>query len=297
MSSVELNIQPGSVSIEDAYPLSRLQAGMLFHSAYSPETAVYHDILSFHLGAVLDVEKLRASIQVMGRRYAVLRTSFELSEFSEPLQLVHSEIEAPLQVEDLRGLTDDEQEAAIREWAEEEHKRPFDFKQPPLFRVQLHRRSKATFQFSFSFHHAILDGWSVAVLLTELFRNYLGLLGNQVLELPPAPAAVFQQFIVLERQAIESADQRKFWEEYLEGATVNSIARWPLEDQPYEVRRVVQHLEPLTPELSEKLRILSQSVGVPLKSALLAAHVRVMGMLSGSNDVITGLVGDGRPAA
>jgi amino acid adenylation domain-containing protein len=195
----------------------------------------------------------------------------------------------------LRGLTDDEQEAAIREWAEEEHKRSFDFKQPPLFRVQLHRRSKATFQFSFSFHHAILDGWSVAVLLTELFRNYLGLLGNQVLELPPAPATVFQQFIVLERQAIESADQRKFWEEYLEGATVNSIARWPLEDQPYEVRRVVQHLEPLTPELSEKLRSLSQSVGVPLKSALLAAHVRVMGMLSGSNDVITGLVANGRP--
>jgi len=294
VSSVELDFRPVFDSIEDAYPVSRLQAGMLFHSAYSPETATYHDVFSFHLRAALDVEKLRASIQLMGRRHAALRTSFDLSEFSEPLQLVHSEIETPLEVADLRALAHDDQEEAIREWAEQERKRPFDFKKPALFRVQVHRRSQGTFEFSFSFHHAILDGWSVAVLLTELFRKYLGLLGNQALELPPAPAALFQQFIALERKAIESADQSKFWEEYLEGATVNNIARWPLEDQPY-VKRVVQHLQPLKLELSKDLNSLAQSVGVPLKSALLAAHVRVMGMVTGSHDVITGLVVNGRP--
>ena len=295
MSSIELNIHPNSVSIEDAYPVSRLQAGMLFHSAYSPETAVYHDIFSFHLRAVLDVERLDASIQEMRRRHVALRTSFELSEFSEPLQLVHAEAKAPLQVEDLRGLTSPEQEEAIREWAGKEHKRSFNFKQPPLFRVQLHRRSQETFQFSFSFHHAILDGWSVAVLLTEMFQHYLGLLKNQSVELPPAQSAALQQFIMLERQAIDSVEQRKFWEEYLAGASVNNIARWPVENHPEQVRRVVQYLAPLTPELAEGLKRLVQSVGVPLKSALLAAHVRVMGMVSGSSDVITGVVANGRP--
>jgi amino acid adenylation domain-containing protein len=295
MSITELDAHAQSVPIADAYPVSRLQAGMLFHSAYSPETAVYHDIFSFHLRTALNVQMLRASIQEMGRRYAVLRTSFDLSEFSEPLQLVHAEIEAPLQVDDLRGLTNDEQEAAIRAWVGREHAWPFDFKQPPLFRVQLHRRSDDTFQFSFSFHHAILDGWSVAVLLTELFQHYLASVKNQVLELPPAPASAFQQFIMLEREAIGSPEQRTFWEQYLEGTTVNSIARWPLEEQSEHVRRVVQYEAPLTPELSEDVTRLVHAMGVPLKSALLAAHVRVMGLVSGTTDVLTGLVANGRP--
>ena len=295
MSTIELSSEAAGVSIEDAYPLSRLQAGMLFHSAYSPETAVYHDIFSFHLRAVLNVEMLRESIREIGRRYAVLRTSFELSEFSEPLQLVRAEIEAPLQVEDLRHLTHDEQKQAIGEWAGMEHARPFDFKQPPLFRVQIHRRSEASFQFNFSFHHAILDGWSVAVLLTELFQHYLASLKKQVVALPPPPESAFQQFIMLERQAIESAEQRTFWEEYLEGATVNSIARWPVGNEAEEVRRVVQYEAPLAAELSERLKRMVHSMGVPLKSALLAAHVRVMGLVSGSVDVLTGLVANGRP--
>lgn len=295
MPITELDSQPPPVTIEDAYPVSRLQAGMLFHSAYSPDTAVYHDIFSFHLRAALSVETLRRSIQAMCRRHAVLRNSFELSEFSEPLQLVHADVEAPLQVDDVRGLTSDEQEAAVRAWAGREHARPFDFKQPPLFRVQLHRRTEETFQFSFSFHHAILDGWSVAVLLTELFQHYLASLRHEVPDPPPAPATAFQQFIVLERDAIGSTEQRTFWEAYLEGATVNSLARWPADDRPEQARRVVQYEAPLTPELSERLKRLVHAMGVPLKSALLSAHVRVMGLLSGSDDVLTGLVANGRP--
>jgi amino acid adenylation domain-containing protein len=295
MSITELDSHARSVPIDDAYPVSRLQAGMLFHSAYSPETAVYHDIFSFHLRIALDVDLLRASILEVSRRYPVLRTSFEMSEFSEPLQLVHAGIEAPLQVDDLRTLARDEQEAAIRAWVAREHAWPFDFKRPPLFRVQLHRRSDETIQFNFSFHHAILDGWSVAVLLTELFQHYLASLKHEALALPPAPAAAFQQFIALEREAIASAEQRGFWERYLEGTTVSSLARWPAGGEEVPVRRVVQYEAPLTAELSGEVTRLAHAMGMPLKSALLAAHVRVMGLVSGSHDVLTGLVANGRP--
>jgi amino acid adenylation domain-containing protein len=295
MSSVEIDVQAAPVAIEDAYPVSRLQAGMLFHSAYSPETAIYHDIFSFHLRADMDVEKFRSSIREIGNRHPVLRTSFDLAEFSEPLQLVHAEIEVPLEVEDLRGLTAAQQQSAIREWAQREHRQSFDFKQAPLFRVQLHRRAADTFQFSFSFHHAILDGWSVAVLLTDLFRHYLGSLRKQPVTLPPTQPEAFQQFILLEREAIESAEQRRFWEEYLDEMTVNTLARLPMEKQADQAARVVQLCVPLSPELSQGSRQLAQSMGVPLKSVLLAAHVRVMGLLCGTDDVVTGVVANGRP--
>ena len=295
MSTIELDIHPADDMIEDAYPLSRLQAGMLFHSAYSPETAVYHDIFSFHIQADLDVEKFRRSLREIVGRYPVLRTSFDLSEFSEPLQLVHADSEVPLEVEDLCGLTSAEQDSAIRAWARQEQQHCFDFKQAPLFRVQLHRRSGGTFQFNFSFHHAILDGWSVAVLLTDLFQHYLGLLKKQPVQLPSTQPEAFQQFIVLEREAINSTEQRKFWEEYLDEMTVNSLIRLPTQEHPDQTTRVVQLLVPLGPQVSDRLRRLAQSLGVPLKSVLLAAHVRVMGLVSGASDVVTGVVANGRP--
>src|SRR6266705_3975762 len=91
--------------LEDAYPLTRLQAGMLFHSEYTPDTAIYHDIFNFQLRASLDLQALEEAIQQLAARHAVLRTSFDLSNFSEPLQLVHRAVQIPLQVEDLRYLS------------------------------------------------------------------------------------------------------------------------------------------------------------------------------------------------
>src|SRR6185312_13116636 len=77
--------------VVDAYPLTALQAGMLFHSELMPEAGQYHDIFSFHLRMPFDEEALRATLQQLIDLHPVLRTSFNLSEFSEPLQLVHEE--------------------------------------------------------------------------------------------------------------------------------------------------------------------------------------------------------------
>src|SRR5206468_10708525 len=134
-----------------------LQAGMLFHSEYSRETAVYHDIFSFHLRARLDADALRAATARVVRRHPVLRTSFDLAGFDEPLQLVHERAEAPLVVEDIGTLSPADQEAALDAWIEAEKRRPFDWGRPPLIRLQVHRRGPETFQCTLSFPPAILD--------------------------------------------------------------------------------------------------------------------------------------------
>ena len=125
--------------IEDAYPLVELQAGMLFHSALSPETAVYHDVFASRLTAELDEALLRAALERLMRRHAVLRTRFALSGFSRPLQLVARQVAAPLEVLDLTALSETQQEAALEAWLEREKARPFDFTSAPLFRLVVHR--------------------------------------------------------------------------------------------------------------------------------------------------------------
>ncbi|MFL9458773.1 phosphopantetheine-binding protein [Tolypothrix bouteillei VB521301_2] len=85
--------------IEDAYPVATLQMGMLYHSEYSQDSALYHEISSFHLKTPLNVQLLQVAIQDIVDLHAVLRTSFDLSNFSIPLQLVHRQVEVPLQME------------------------------------------------------------------------------------------------------------------------------------------------------------------------------------------------------
>ncbi|MBD2540823.1 non-ribosomal peptide synthetase [Coleofasciculus sp. FACHB-SPT36] len=281
--------------IEDAYPFTKLQAGMLFHSEYSPETAVYHDIISFQVQATFDVEALQTAIHPLISRHAVLRTCFDLTSFKEPLQLVHHTVKIPLQVEDWRHLSDTEQADALTNWFEIEKSRNFDWTRPPLLKFQVNRRTDATFQLTLSFHHAILDGWSVASLFSELFQQYSALLeGEETLEVLPSPVSHFRDFVSLEREAIASEECRNFWSEKLKDSTITKLPRWfPSGEETHQKKPCVPEIF-LSYETSANLKQLAESAGVPLKSVLLAAHLRVLSLLSGQSAILTGLVSNGR---
>ena len=142
--------------------LLRMTISHTSNSQYSTDSALYHDLFSFHLEAPLQVEALQQAINRMVARHPVLRTSFDLNRYSEPLQLVHKQIEVRLQVKDLRQLDADEQERQLGEWMESEKRNHIDYARVPLLRFQVYRRSEQRLQFTLSLHHAILDGWSVA---------------------------------------------------------------------------------------------------------------------------------------
>jgi amino acid adenylation domain-containing protein/non-ribosomal peptide synthase protein (TIGR01720 family) len=281
--------------VEDAYPLTMLQKGMIFHSEYSQESAIYHDIFSYHLKAPLDVQTLQTAVQQLVNHHAVLRTSFELSGFSMPLQLVYQKVEVPLQVEDWCHFENSEQEDALAAWFEAEKKRYFDWTCPPLLRFFIQRRTQETFNLTVSFHHAILDGWSIASMMTELFSRYLSLLGEQVDSVSPPLSIAFRDFVALEQQAIASEECQRYWMEKLNDSTFTKLPRWPSIPRETNVRQVSVQDVPLSPEICEGLKQLALSAQVPLKSVLLAAHLRVLSLLGGQSDVLTGLVANGRP--
>jgi len=281
--------------IEDAYPLAMLQAGMLFHSEYAADAATYHDVFSFRLRAPFDEEVLRAAIENVMLRHAVLRTSFDVASFSEPLQLVHSSAPAPLVVEDVTQLTQTEQENVISAWLSAEQKTRFEWTHPPLFRIHVHRRSEHEFQFSLSFHHAILDGWSVASLLTELFQTYLANLGQVVKQDPSLPETIYRDFVALERQVLRSEDAKHFWLQTLDGAVSNKLPRWSTHNESPDESNAQVLTTPVPREVFAGLKQLAHKVSAPLKSVLLAAHLRVLSLLSGQPRVTTGLVSNGRP--
>ncbi|MBU7585508.1 MAG: non-ribosomal peptide synthase/polyketide synthase [Nostoc sp. TH1S01] len=281
--------------VEDAYPLAMLQMGMLYHSEYKKDSALYHEISSFHLKTHLDVRLLQVAVQDLVNHHAVLRTSFDLSNFSIPLQLVHQQVELPLQVEDWCHLNHSQQEEALTTWFEAEKKRHFDWTQAPLLRFFVHRRTQETFNLTLSCHHAILDGWSVSSMMTELFSRYLSLLGEQANYVSLPLSIAYRDFVALEQQAIASSSTQQYWNEKLQDSTFTKIPRWSSVPTNTNVSEVGVQDVTLSPQISESLKQLAQSAEVPLKSVLLAAHLRVLSLLGGQSDVLTGLVANGRP--
>ncbi len=279
--------------VEDAYPLTRLQAGMVFHSELSQGTAIYHDVHSFHLRLRLELPLLARAAAELAARHPVLRTSFDLSSYGETLQLVHRHVAAPLTHIDLRGLTAARQEEEIAAWLADERRRAFDWSRPPLIRLFVHRRGDDSLQFTLSFHHAIVDGWSTASLTAELFTRYLELLEG---ERPPAPPfeITFRDFVALERQALAAAEQREFWQRLLTGRNATRLPRWSAAAAAAEGEAQVAPVA-LPSGVGEGLKRLAEAVDVPVKSVFLAAHMKALSVLLGERDVVTGLISNGRP--
>ncbi|WP_192881645.1 non-ribosomal peptide synthetase [Nostoc sp. CENA543] len=285
-------------NVEDAYPLGRLQMGMLFHSEYSPSSSVYQNINSFHLGVTFDAAKWRMAAQELVANHSVLRTCFDMSNFSQPLQLVRRTVRVPLVVEDLRHLSATEQERILDAWFAAERQQNFNLDSPPLLRFHIHRRTDETFQLTIIEHHAILDGWSVGLLFTELLQRYLSLLGEEITPPDSPPAITFRDFIALEQKALNSQECRQYWLERLNGITITKLPRWSpsyYSSDSEKLSTLGTHEVSLSLTVSRDLKQVANKAGVTLKSVLLAAHMKVLSVLFNQSDVLTGMVSNGRP--
>ncbi|MEH2284995.1 MAG: amino acid adenylation domain-containing protein [Nostoc sp.] len=279
---------------EDAYPLSSLQGGMLYHSEMHPDSAIFHQIFTFDLHLTYSEAAWKNAIADLCLAHPVLRTSFHWTGYSTPIQIVHAQVELPLTVVDLRNLGANAP-GQVAKWIESEKSRSFDIAKPPLFRFQIHRLSDEQLSFSFSFHHVILDGWSVATLLTQLLQRYVQYSETANVPALTVPEIAYRDFIAQEQQAIADKQLQEFWQKHLSNLEVSTLPRLNVEHS-MSLQRHLQRLSiTIDEQLANSLRRLAKNAGVPLKTALLAVHVRVLSFLTGQNEVVTGNVINGRP--
>lgn len=160
---------------EDAHPLTRLQLGLLYHSRRHESSARYLDVFRYTLEMPWDEEEFRRAFDQLTARHAALRSAFDLNG-AEPLQVVLPRVHGGLEIADLRPLDDAAAEAEVAAHVEERRRHPYTFDRPPLYLFRAHVRATAV-DLVLSFHHALLDGGSVATLLQELLQDYAHGLG------------------------------------------------------------------------------------------------------------------------
>ncbi|OEZ64148.1 non-ribosomal peptide synthetase [Duganella sp. HH105] len=154
--------------LADLYPLSPMQAGMLFHSVFDPSGTAYVNQLRLDLEDV-DLVRFRGAWRTLMERHEVLRTGFLLGE--TPLQWVARSVELPIDEQDWQGRAD---AAALDSLAQAERESGFDLAAPPLMRLALVRCDARRHHLIWTRHHLLLDGWSSARLVGELLSCYAG---------------------------------------------------------------------------------------------------------------------------
>ncbi|MBE7527127.1 MAG: amino acid adenylation domain-containing protein [Burkholderiales bacterium] len=279
--------------IENAYPLSSLQAGMIFHSQSDPNA--YHIFDSITLHCVFNQHCLEEAISYILRQHPILRTTFDFKNFSEPLQLVHKQPVVYIKYIDLRHFDSTQQLNMLLEWEEVERVSYFEIDQLPLIRFRIHQLADDRFQFSITEHHAVLDGWSLVTMLNEIFLHYFALLEAK----PWGQIAGFDnamyRLLSYEKDALNSDRYKDYLTQYLSGFEVDYLPEL-ITDTGQDQYDWHPGLKIVLPQkLTQKLRDLADLLAVPLKSVLLAAHIRVVSLLSGKTNVTSGLVCNTRP--
>jgi amino acid adenylation domain-containing protein len=280
--------------VEDAYPVNALQAGMIFQGLSNPNTPIYHDVFRYQVTAPFDDQALHQAIQHIVNRHPVLRTSFALTQFEQPLQLVHKTVNISLLINDFRHLSNTVQEEIALDWIEADKKQPFNLNHPPLLRVQIYRCTPESFHLLMSVPHAIMDGWSVASMITEFFQHYLLLLGQPVPPLQSPPAMAFRDFIALEQLTIKSEEYQQYWLEKAKNLTFLKLPRWPISYRVSKPGQTGVVEIPVSPDIFQGLKQLALKLSVPLKSVVLAAHLKVLNGLTNQTNIVTGLLSNGR---
>ncbi|MFE0461118.1 amino acid adenylation domain-containing protein [Kitasatospora sp. NPDC058965] len=287
----------------DAYPLSQVQAGMAFEMLAGADRGSYLNTLGYPVrdDAPFSAEALRTAAALLADRHEILRTSVDLTGYSEPLQLVHRSAPIELLHLDLRELSGPDRQQALAAAAEREQFTPFDLARPSLLRLGAWQLDDRTWQLVVSYAHTILDGWSQNSLVPELLGYYRAVRDGRDPAPAAPPAARFADTIALERRSLADERDREFWRDRVERFPVLrvpegwSAAARRAEDEPVVHRMVRVEFHDLLPGL----RAVAGAAGVPVKSVLFAAHLTVLGLIGGrtrgGTAFSTGLVCNARP--
>jgi amino acid adenylation domain-containing protein/non-ribosomal peptide synthase protein (TIGR01720 family) len=277
--------------VADMFHLSPMQQGMLFHILYAPTTDVYLGQFSCALQGDLDVDALGVAWQQTINRHEVLRASFVWENLDEPLQLIHEHVSAPLEHHDWHGLADDEKSKRWDAFLIHERQRGFNLSTPPLMRLALVRLDSDSYRFVWTHHHLLLDGWSGALVLREVFNTYEALRrGEQVRAEPRRP---FRDFIAwLDRQDLSKAEA--FWREKLKG--FDAPTPLVIDHATSGEMEAAGEIElRLSEETTGRLQSLARKHGVTLNTILTGAWALLLNRYSQEETVVFGATVAGRP--
>ncbi|WP_435635617.1 amino acid adenylation domain-containing protein [Pseudomonas solani] len=286
LTQQQLDALPGPVAqLQDIYPLSPMQQGMLFHSLYQESRAEYVNQLRVDAEG-LEPQRFRDAWQHAMDRHDVLRSAFLWqSDMEKPLQIVQRRVNMPFEVLDWRSQADSAQ--ALDALADDERNRGFELGSAPLLRIKLVQLAEGRCHLVLTHHHILVDGWSLSLLLGEVLQHYAG----QPL---PGRAGRYADYIGWLQQRDAQASEQ-FWRPLL--STLEEPTRLARANpMPLAASGYGDHRVQFDPARSHGLQEAARHAKVTLNTLVQAAWLLLLQRYTGQTTVAFGATVAGRPA-
>ncbi|HEV2733478.1 MAG TPA: amino acid adenylation domain-containing protein, partial [Longimicrobiaceae bacterium] len=272
-------------AIQDAYPLSPLQQGLLFNALYAPGTGVDNVLIRYELREELDPAAMERAWRALAARHAIFRTGFRWRGLESPEQVVYARERLPFAHFDWSGLEPAEREARIAAYAEADRGRDFDFAAGPMHRLALVRAAADEWHLVWTFHHIVLEGRSIIVSLQEVFALYEAFRRGESPELPPVRP--YREYIEWTERR-DAAAGEEFWRGLLRGFHEPT----PITER--EARGDGETVQPqldawIPEEATTALRERAAAEAMSLNTVLHGAWALVLARYTGERDVVFGI--------
>jgi len=276
-------------NIQDIYPLTPMQEGMLFHSILSPDSEVYKEQFACELNGDVNVNNFKNAWAETVQRHDILRTAFLWEDVEEPLQIVYESVELPFEYDDISELSDDEKELMLSNKRKKNQANSFDFLSPPLMRISLSKIGGCKYYLIWDHHHILFDGWGLPVLLEELMTIYESLCRNEKWILPPVYP--YKSYI----EWLKGQDERKaeiFWKDRLNGINSPTILKIHTNEKLIDGYESEYHL--FTKSFSDRLIDIAKKEQITLNTLAQASWALLLAYYTNDDNVAFGSTVSGR---
>ncbi|HWV64271.1 non-ribosomal peptide synthetase [Chitinophaga sp.] len=281
---------PSPDKVDDAFPLSDIQLGMIYHSRSADNLALYHDQMIHRLQYPdFNFPRFRQALLLMIEKHPILRTGFDLHTYAMPVQIVYKEITPALLYVDLSGEQEQDAGTRIQNFLAEDRRNPFDITSAPLWRLNIFSLRKDEIIMVWVVYHAIIDGWSDASFKTELHNIYLRLYEDNTYK-PSLLKITYRDYVVQEYAGKGNANNRLFWEKELRGLKPLLL---PADTGPATSVTSMKFRLPLV--WGQGLDACAVQLDSDVRTLLMAACLQTMKILTHEREVTIGMVLNNRP--
>lgn len=286
ISSSQLTLIPKDTN---EYSLSFAQQRLWFINHLAAQSPAYNIPVEVRVLGKLNITALEKSLNEIIHRHWVLRTSF-VSVKEEPVQVINSEQQFTLEIEDLRELSGEEKIAQAQQKAIEEAAQPFDLSQPSLLRAKLLQLAEEEYKLLLSLHHIVADGWSIGILIREITTLYEAFSQGKSSPLPELPIQ-YVDYSSWQRQWLKEERINSllaYWKQQLSGKLLVLDLPCDRPRTPITSFRGDRTSLILSKSLTTALKKLSQQEGATLFMTLLAAFKTLLYRYTGQTDILIG---------
>ena len=279
-------------NIEAIYSLAPMQEGMLFHTLLNKVKQEYIEQVNTTISGKLNIDAFKKAWQKAIDRNSVLRTSFVYKKVKTMLQVVHKKVELPFEYLDWSTLTKEQSKVQLENLLLDDRKKGFNLTKPPAMRILLIKLSEEKHKLIWTHHHIILDGWSLPLLLKEVFTFYEAFNSGMEINLPfPQP---YKNYI----QWLKNKDMKKaenFWKNYLKGFTTPVEINLAKEEKTIEGLESKTIAEEFSETETEQIKNVAQENKITINTIIQIAWANLIHKYTGENDIVFGATTSGRP--